>query len=162
MEAISEPHRRLLLSEFLAKRNELAHKKGRESIFISHSREDLADYVKPAARKIRSAGLDAYVASLRLTGKNPAEKIVEAISSSKALFAIITRSVSENRETRDWVMFEMGVAKALRKPVFGWKTPRATVPEPVKQITDYFVFDPNQPKDIRQMLQTMGNLAKTV
>jgi hypothetical protein len=137
-------------------------KQKRESIFISHSSSDLEQLIKPAAKKIHAAGFEAYIASLRVSGKNPAEKILEAISSSKALFAIITRHVSEDTNTRDWVLFEMGAAKSLGKRVFGWKTPRATVPEPVKQITDYFTFEATNPKEVKQMLQMVGNLAKNL
>lgn len=139
-----------------------AKKKKKRSIFISHSRADLEKLVKPAAKRIKAAGFEAYIASLRVTGKNPADKIVEAISSSKALFAIITENVTEDRNTRDWVLFEMGVAKSLGRPVFGWKTPRARVPEPVKQITDYFVFDSEKSREVKQMLQMVRNLARTI
>ncbi len=55
-----------------------------------------------------------------------------------------------------------GAAKSLGKPVFGWKTPRARVPEPVKQITDYFTFDSTKPNEVKQMLQMIGNLAKSI
>jgi len=61
----------------------------------------LEKLVKPAAARIRSAGLDAYIASLRVAGTNPAEKIVDAIASSKALFAIITPNVTSQQKTRD-------------------------------------------------------------
>jgi len=137
-------------------------KKEKQSIFISHSKEDLKTLVEPAARRIRSAGFEAYIASLRVTGKNPAEKIVEAIASSRALFAIITRHVSDDRETRDWVLFEIGAARSLGKTVFGWKTRAAAIPEPVKQVTDYFVFDPSTSQGIKQMLQMIGNLARSL
>jgi succinyl-CoA synthetase alpha subunit len=144
-----------------AKKNASA-KQLRGSIFISHSKADLEKLVKPAARRIKAAGLDAYIASVRAAGKNPAEKIVDAISSSKAVFAIITANVTENQETRDWVLFEMGSAKSLGKKVFGWKTKGAMVPEPIKQITDYITLDDSSPKEIGDMLRIMGSLAKSL
>ena len=78
------------------------------------------------------------------------------------MFAIITPNVTNDADTRDWVLFEMGAAKSLGKSVFGWKTPRASVPEPVKQITDYFTFDPHKPTEVKQMLQMVGSLAKNL
>jgi hypothetical protein len=137
-------------------------KKGKKSIFISHSRGDLNRLVKPAAFRIGCAGFEPYVASLRVAGKNPAEKVLEAIASSRALFAIITENVTRHRETRDWVLFEIGAAKSLKKPVFGWKAARATVSEPIKQITDYSVFDPEKPKEIKQMLDMIGKQARSL
>jgi len=164
-----ELSRRPLSGKELARaRNIFAHQlrgfrnQKKESIFISHSHSDLETLVKPAAKKIRAAGVEAYIASLHVVGKNPAEKIVEAIKLSKALFAIITPHVTKDADTRDWVLFEIGAAKSLGRPVFGWRTSAATVPEPLRQITDYVVFDPKEPKQVRQMLQVMGSLAKNL
>ena len=150
---LSPAERRRLLSGITTYSVPQSVPKKKESIFISHSSADLRKLVEPAARRIRAAGFEPYVASLRVTGKNPAEKIVGAISSSRALFAIITRHVTNDRDTRDWVLFEIGAAKSLNKPVFGWKTPEAKIPEPVKQITDYFTFDPKNREAVRQTHQ---------
>jgi hypothetical protein len=134
----------------------------RGSIFISHSKADLNKLVKPAARRIKAAGLDAYIASMRTAGKNPADKIVEAIFTSKAVYAIITHNVTDNQETRDWVLFEIGSAKSWGKKVFGWKTKEVTIPEPIRQITDYTVFDEASPKEVSQMFHDMWILAKSL
>jgi hypothetical protein len=147
-----------IMGELLKARSHVI--KPKSAIFISHSKRDLKSLVNPAAEHVRSAGLEAYIASLRAEAKNPAEKIVDAITACKAVFAIITRNVSDYRDTRDWVLFEIGAAKVLRKPVFGWKTVAATVPEPIKQVTDYITFDPEISSDVKEMLQLMRNIAR--
>jgi len=70
--------------------------------------------------------------------------------------------VTDDKETRDWVLFEIGAAKAADIPVFGWKTPDAKVPEPVKQVTDYITVNASNSKEVKRMLQTMGSIAKTL
>lgn len=137
-------------------------KRKRGSVFISHSTRDLEKLVKPVAKKLQAAGFEAYVASLRMSGKNPAEKILEAIRSCKALFAIITPNVTEDKDTRDYVLFELGAAKSLGKRVYGWKTPDLMVPEPVKQITDYVTFDPAKHNEVKQMLQMVSSAANNL
>jgi hypothetical protein len=156
------PERQALVPAPSPSKRSRTPKQLRGSIFISHSKADLEKLVKPAARRIKAAGLDAYIASMRTAGKNPAEKIVEAIFSSKAVFAIITHNVTENQETRDWVLFEIGAAKSWGKKVFGWKTKEVTIPEPIRQITDYTVFDEASPKEVTQMFHDMWILAKSL
>ena len=140
----------------------VAPTKKKESIFISHSSADMKKFVDPAAQRIRRTGMDAFIASRRPKGKSPADKIIDAISSSKALFVIITQNVTTDRETRDWVLFEIGAAKAAGISVYGWKTPEVHVPEPIKQVTDYIEVNDKNVKEVKQMLQTMGSLAKTL
>ena len=84
-----------------------------------------------------------------MIGKNPVEKIINAIDNSIALFALITSNVVHDTHTRDWVVFEIAVAKVKNIPIFCWMdesvAENKTYPKLIENITDYDTF--NYPYD---------------
>ena len=76
----------------------------KSTIFISHSSKDFK-LIKFAELAFENLDIKPYFAKNRIEGKNPVDKIVEAISNAKAFFALITPNVVNDVHTRDWVSF---------------------------------------------------------
>ncbi|MGD0994946.1 MAG: hypothetical protein ABR909_05415 [Candidatus Bathyarchaeia archaeon] len=80
-----------------------------------------------------------------MEGKNPVEKIIEAISNSMGLFIIMTPNVVLDQHTRDWVVFEIAVAKTKGIPIYCWMDNTVSMdkqfPRLIENITDYDKFD---------------------
>ena len=90
---------------------------------------------------------------------NPAQKIINEIGNSLALFALITSNVLYDKDTRDWVLFEIGVAKGKGKPMYCWKQEDYELPKVIDYITDYDTFVPHNDKDCLRVVQSMVDKA---
>ncbi|MCL5949369.1 MAG: toll/interleukin-1 receptor domain-containing protein [Candidatus Bathyarchaeota archaeon] len=114
------------------------------TIFVSHSSKDTL-LIKFTELAFEHMDIKPYFAKNRIEGKNPVDKIIDAITSSKAFFALITPNVVNDLHTRDWVNFELGVARTNQIKIFIWidKTILATktYPRLIDNITDYNEFD---------------------
>jgi hypothetical protein len=114
------------------------------SIFLSHSSKD-TKLIRLIELTFASREIEPYFAGTRMEGKNPVEKIVEAISGAIGLFALITPNVINDTHTRDWVVFEVGVAKAKGITILSWMDQKVAVdksyPRLLENITDYDKFD---------------------
>jgi hypothetical protein len=128
------------------------------TIFISHSSEDkiLIDSITLA---FKNQSIEPYFAKREMAGKNPVEKILEAIEHSIGLFVLVTPKVVNSKHTRDWVVFELGIAKARGKSIFGWIDSKVEVdknyPDLVRELTDFLLFD-------CQNLDSCFNVAKCI
>ena len=130
-------------------------------VFISHSSKDEEiinliedDFEQHQINKV------PYFARRYIAGKNPADKVIDAIYDSVALFAIITNNVIYDQDTLNWVLFEIGLAKGRDLPVYGWKAydvPK--VPQPIEYITDYATFDLYNEENLLSIVGTMMDLA---
>jgi hypothetical protein len=116
----------------------------KHKIFVSHSSKDttLISLIKLA---FANQEIKPYFARLEMEGKNPVEKITQAINSSIGLFALITPTVVNDKHTRDWVVFELGVAKGKEIPIFCWidesVATEKTYPKLLENITDFNKFN---------------------
>ncbi len=111
-------------------------------VFISHSQRDKS--VVSAARRAFTGlrKLRPFLLERRIAPRPPVKEIVEKIRESKALFAFLT-SNSLSGETRDWILFELGIAHASAVPIYGWKArkiPKSKMPRLVDQLTTYHDF----------------------
>ena len=112
----------------------------KQNIFISHSSRD-EEIINLIEFNFENNQIDKvpYFASRYIVGKNPADKITEAMKDSVALFVIITNNVINDIDTLNWVLFEIGLAKGREIPVFGWKAYDVQkVPKPIEYITEDF------------------------
>ena len=130
-------------------------------VFISHSSKDgeIINLIKFNFEELRIDKMP-YFACHYIAGKNPADKVIDAIDDSVALFAIITNNVIYDQDTLNWVLFEIGLAKGRNLPVYGWKAydvPK--VPQPIEYITDYDTFDLSNEEDLLRIVEVMINLA---
>ena len=130
----------------------------KKQVFISHSSKDekLVDFIEFGFRKI---DVTPFFARRHMRGENPAQKIVNEIEKSLALFAIMTSNVLYDKDTRDWVVFEIGVAKGKGKPIFCWKERDREIPKLIEYLTDYETFDLHDRKDCIRVVQTMVDKA---
>ncbi len=112
---------------------------GNNRVFISHSSQD-EDVI--SAVKQAFDGLDAkpYFLEDEITGTPPVKKLIEKIGESDALFVFFTPNSSSN-ETREWIVFELGVAASKGKKIHAWHTPDANVPRMLQQLTAYRSFE---------------------
>lgn len=95
-----------------------------------------------------------------------------AMCASDAVFAILTENVLNEQSTRDWVFFEIGLAKGMwakrenlqptayhQYKIFGWKDDKIKLSNdcPVNFITDYD-YRSLEPKN--KMLNEMKSITK--
>lgn len=137
-------------------------KKNPSQIFVSHSSKDtkLIDLI---ALGFKDRDITPYFARQVMVGENPVEKIINAIDSSIALFVLMTSNVAYDNHTRDWVVFEIGVAKTKGKPIFCWMEESVstlkTFPKLIENITDYDTFNPVFDKECYRMVSSMVDKA---
>ena len=111
-------------------------------IFVSHSSKD-SWLVDPIAENLRAIGVDPYLAELETP--NPLslyDMLATAIERSTAVFLILTRNITNNFETRDFVNWEIAIARVHRKPVYAFVERGVEVPILMSQIMVYHTFDP--------------------
>lgn len=113
-------------------------------IFISHSSKD-TKLINLITLSFKGPDIVPFFARQVMMGKNPVEKIINAINNSMALFAVITSNVVHDPHTRDWVVFEIAVAKIRGIPIFCWiddgVAKNRTYPKLIENITDYDTFN---------------------
>jgi len=119
-------------------------KKNANQIFVSHSSKDtkLIDLITLG---FKDRKIVPFFAKREMVGENPVEKIINAIDKSMALFALMTPNVVHDNYTRDWVVFEIAVAKVKNVPIFCWidkgVAENKTCAKLIENITDYDTFD---------------------
>ena len=130
----------------------------KKQVFISHSSRDekLLDLIEFG---FRNKGIIPFFARRHIRGENPAQKIINEIGNSLALFALMTSNVLYDQYTRDWVLFEIGVAKGKGKPIYCWKQEDYELPKVIDYITDYDTFVPHNDKDCLRIVQSMVDKA---
>lgn len=136
--------------------------KGSNQIFVSHSSKDtkLIDLITLG---FKGRDIIPFFARREMVGENPVEKIINAIDSSMALFALITSNVVYDKYTRDWVVFEIGVAKAKDIPIFCWMdhdvAKNKAFPKLIENITDYDTFNPLRDEEYTRVVGLMVDKA---
>ena len=130
----------------------------KKQVFISHSSRDekLLDLIEFG---FKNKGIIPFFARRHMRGQNPAQKIINEIGNSLALFALITSNVLYDKDTKDWVLFEIGVAKGKGKPMYCWKQEDYELPKVIDYITDYDTFVPHDQKDCLRIVQSMVDKA---
>jgi nucleoside 2-deoxyribosyltransferase len=76
-------------------------------------------------------------------GASPTRELADAVSNSKAVFVFFTTN-SILLETRDWIVFELGVAVSKGIPIYCWKQSslnKAQLPRLLGQVTTYRDFE---------------------
>ena len=113
----------------------------RNRVFISHSSKDttLVSVVKQAFEDL---ALRPYFAEETTAGVPPSIEIAEAVGNSDALFAFFTSNALSG-DTRDWIVFEIGVALAHGKGIYSWKEEwikKEQLPRLLEQVSKYREF----------------------
>lgn len=141
-------------------------------IFVAHTSiskkllEDIKNVIKK--EKVRP-----FIADHEQYGTNPAEKIAQAMRGSDALFVVLTKNALRKQSTRDWILFEIGLAKAMGKSplkasmqrrIFVWKDVRVKLPKdsPLKMITDHRPLNARSKRSKDTMLDEMKTIARSI
>ncbi len=75
------------------------------------------------------------------------------------MFVFITKNVSnKNKITRDLVVWEMGVAHALKKPVYIFVEKNADIPLPATFYSVYHTFNISNKKSLVEVLDKINKL----
>lgn len=117
--------------------------KTQNQIFVSHSSQD-TKLIDLTTLAFKGRDLIPYFARRVMVGENPVAKIIGALDNSLALFALITPNVVYNQDTRDWVVFEIAVAKYKKLPILCWMDKNIAdskaFPKLLENVTDYDTF----------------------
>jgi hypothetical protein len=132
------------------------------TIFVSHSSKD-TKLISLIELAFAGREIEPYFAGSRMEGKNPVEKIVDAIGKSIGFFALITPSVVEDTYTRDWVDFEVGAAKAKGVRIFCWidksVATNESYPKLLENITDYDLFSSQEDNECIRVVNSIRDKA---
>jgi len=140
-------------------------------IFVAHTALS-----KPLLTRIGSVITNAkarpILADHEPSETNLAERIVHAIGASDALFVVLTKNALRKEATRDWILFEVGAAKALWKSlntsgtphhaIFAWKDVKITFSSngPMKPLAEYRPLNPRSSRSRDAMLNEMQAIAR--
>lgn len=160
----------MALYEFLKRRSNIISQMRRmrakmvgKEVFISHSSRD-TNLIQMIDTNLKKIGVTPFFASLWQVGKPPVPKIVDEMWNSSALFILLTSNVMLDRETRDWVCFEIGVAKALENfgllLIYGWRANNAELTDLFKGVTDFVPFNPYDENSCLDMVSGMMEIAQ--
>lgn len=129
-------------------------------IFVSHSRYDLE--ITSLLLSINKSGFLPYFAEdEEPDAVSLHEKLLKAISKSEAMLVFITKNVTHrNKITRDLVVWEMGVAHALKKPVYIFVEKNADIPLPATFYSVYHTFNISNKKALIEVSDKINTLIK--
>jgi len=90
----------------------------------------------------------------------PYREIRKNIASSDAVFLFLTDNIMMTEHTKNWVIFEDGIAAASRKQLFLFERKGIPLKYPVPYVTDYAIFDESDIKDILKIQELSKRLKK--
>jgi hypothetical protein len=121
-------------------------------IFIAHSSKDV-QLINPIADILRSIGIEPYLAKLEDPTPYPLpQKLDQAIESSSAMFAFLTRNVENSKDTWDIVNWEISSAYAKKKPIYVFVEKGVNVPTMVNYTVVYARYDPLDQQSLNKMI----------
>jgi len=142
-------------------------------IFVAHTAvsKTLVDAIQSAIQKER---VRPFIAEREDYGTNPAEKMTYGMRGSDALFVVLTKNALRRQATRDWILFEVGLGRAVLRTrpaqatmphrIFVWKDARIKLPKasPLKLITDHRPLNPRSKRSQNRMLDEMQTIARSL
>ncbi len=133
-----------------------------QTVFISHSSED-GDLISTVRQAFEDLELDPVFNEKTPAGDAPAKVISERIAKSRALFAFFTAK-SMFADTRDWIVFELGVAVANNKNIYSWKDNYLPyqLPPFTQQITTYRPFETQTVQGSQRLQREVKTVAKSL
>jgi hypothetical protein len=133
------------------------------TIFISHSSQD-EDVIRVVKHAFDELDLTPLFNERHPTGGPPVETLVERIANSKALFVFFTFN-SIIGTTRDWIIFELGAARAYDRPVFAWvqkAVGKDSLPKLLEQLTIYRPFEVQSNQGTIELVKDVRQAAKNL
>ncbi len=135
----------------------------KNEIFISHSSKD-TDVLEAIKEAFAELKIKPFFAELEVAGVPPTKEITDRIKQSKALFVFFTYNTTMG-ETRDWIVFELGVAVAHSKPIYAWRVDfvmREQLPRMVEQVSKYSNFSLQNPQGVMKLVREVKTAARRV
>lgn len=131
-------------------------------VFISHSKRE-----KKLITEIQSAldniGITPIIEEFIDAEKKqpiPWKEILGNVMSSKAVYLFLTDEIVTNEYTKNWVIFEDGLAAALGRQLFLFERIGEPLEYPVPYVTDYMIFEKERTKDILTIQSISKHLKK--
>ena len=131
------------------------------TIFISHSSQD-EEVIRVVKQAFDELDLTPLFNESNPAGGSPVDALAQRIMDSRALFVFFTFN-SFTGPTRDWIIFELGVAKAYNKPVFAWVQSaigKDSLPKLLEQLTIYRPFEVQTNKGTIELVNDVRQAAK--
>lgn len=131
-------------------------------IFISHSQRD-AELVKNIKGMLENIGHTPIIEEF-IPEENkvpiPYEEIRLNVVRSDFVFLLLTDNIVNTQYTRNWVIYEDGIAAQARKRVFVFERQGEPVPYPIPYVTDYALFDHSRTEDMLKVQALAKSLGK--
>ncbi len=130
-------------------------------IFISHSSDDLD--ITALVSQIENGNIFPYLAELQPAEPSPLhEKLIGAIYNSHSAFIFITKNVIENKNTRDMVMWELGVIHAFNRPAYVFTERGIDVPKPARFKSTSYEFNRTNIPELINVLTQLKSLSSEI
>ena len=126
------------------------------SIFISHSKRD-EHTVNAFCRVFAQTTIRAVLEEFEMYAVPPWAKIAKDVQEASAVFLLLSPQLNSTPYTQNWVSYEVGLACAMKKPVWVYEQSQAPVHFPVPYLTDYVLYDPAS----REHLDAITKLVKS-
>lgn len=132
------------------------------TIFISHSKKDeeLVLSIKKILENIGHTPIIEEFIPKEKQQEIPYEEIRSNVNKSSFVFLFLTDSVVETEYTKNWVIYEVGVASNDSKRVFVFERLGTPIQYPIPYVTDYTLFNPNRTDDMLEVQRLSKNLGK--
>lgn len=119
-------------------------------IFISHSKRD-EKLVRATKEMLINIGHSPIIEEFIPEEQKepiPYEEIRKNVNLSSCVFLFLTDNIVKTEYTKNWVMYEVGVASDARKRLIIFEREGMPIPYPIPYLTDYMLFDPNDTVNI--------------
>jgi len=125
-------------------------------IFISHSKYDV-EMIKTFNTAIQNLGHKAYIYDYEKHDDYlaPNEDIKLEIKKSNCLFIFLSENVINREHTKSWIISEAAIARDANIRVFLCKPNDLITEMVIPYISDYFIYNKNDPKDILTIQRIM-------
>ncbi|MCW4038298.1 MAG: toll/interleukin-1 receptor domain-containing protein [Candidatus Bathyarchaeota archaeon] len=142
-------------------------------IFVAHTALSKALLARVES-VITKENVRPVIADQEPSKTNLAERITRAIGASDALFVVLTKNALRKPSTRDWILFEVGAARAMWKnltskvtkqyALFAWKDVKIKLPSdsPITQLAEYRPLNTRSNRSKDAMLDEMQSIARNI
>ncbi len=126
-----------------------------------HSSKDRT-IISAVKQALNGVGLRPVFYEDQPAGDSPAVQISRIIAGSRGLLAFLTPN-SLASDTRDWVVFELGIGFSLGRPIFAWRDKRLRrnqIPRLLSQITTYRDCESTHPLAVTVLIGEVREAAR--
>jgi len=119
-------------------------------IFISHSRRDeqLVLNIRDLLVNLGHTPIIEEFTPEYMKLPIPHDEIRRNVGMSNAVFLFLTDEIVRTEYTKNWVIFEDGLARERLIPIFVFERQGFPISYPIPYVTDYMVFNPESISDI--------------